>query len=990
MGVDAEDLFLGPFREVAERGKEAVVNAQDIEDVENEEAKYMLKAAQAVAKEGERALKRLQPLWDGQVGRYGDVFTDALSQNGEIEAKRHQLEDLLYDFEDYIEADTFELERFTEVQVATKSLALQVIDFIKKTKLETPKSAAYVVPSSSKFPPLPPLPTTTPSTRSPSISSASGNPVGRASSRHRRPPTPGGERAEQNESPPPPLPTPSLPQRSPDRVTGPLSKGDPASSGPPPECPDTAPHPLRVPTARRTYDRLNANSVRSHRSNGTSRSRISQVSLGSLESQPPPYTAGEATVSVAPAAPQDEPSQPPSRDSTPDRLPELPRPHPHTASREDHHQHASPTGQAGTETSNVNYSAFPIPRQGQNSNGTRITAWMLEQANSGSRNQSQAHRPSARYEPHSLQAIKSLQALTIPEDKAVGVVRPKHASVIDFSPLTPMLAQLGQFSIDSSTASSPSMSNDASVSQQSRMSPLSQSTSFSSPQYKNEPPLPFKTPEDTIETRLDPVRQHALTPLILPAAAIDHSHRPQLPSLSSTSETHSPLPLTSEPPAGAIPEEWATVVSDHTSFTTPSFSSSALPAPQPRDADISLGPRCSLYALGGFCPSSQTFKSTSHQDGIRKLAGHVAGVSTFTARCETCSYGHAFTELDLDVNQKSPRATFPRPHGVLFRIRFLYKSHLASQRPSEAFYGCLFCAQTGAVTREGDATVFRSSDDLLRHLAHHPQPLPEVSGVTVLYGKEVLASDPRVHDFDLWLTEDPASPPKQPVDLAMLPVATAGRSHVQRYAEKKLARPDGKRNAELLQFFVGARVVGIEFPPAWAGKWATGWHDGEWGYFPAKTIELEKPKPGRLDAPPMQFQGVSAVSVSVVARWKFDPAASIRDAAEKGWIGFDKGERITNVGWPVVVEGVGGGGREAWCWSGTNSKGKFGVFPRSHVDEGTLRDDMRPGTAMGTGGGNTGRRKKESGGKGGMSLFGVRRRASVSSTRSEGGITEII
>lgn len=83
MGVDAEVLILGPFREVAERGKEAIANAQDIDDdAGNEGAKYMLKAAQTVAKEGERALKRLQPLWDGQVGKYGDAFTDALSQNG--------------------------------------------------------------------------------------------------------------------------------------------------------------------------------------------------------------------------------------------------------------------------------------------------------------------------------------------------------------------------------------------------------------------------------------------------------------------------------------------------------------------------------------------------------------------------------------------------------------------------------------------------------------------------------------------------------------------------------------------------------------------------------------------------------------------------------------------------------------------------------------------------------------------------------------------
>lgn len=80
MGVDAEILILGPFREVVDRGKEAVTNAQDNANAEN--AKHMLKAAQAVAKEGERALKRLQPLWDGQVDKYGDTFTNALSQDG--------------------------------------------------------------------------------------------------------------------------------------------------------------------------------------------------------------------------------------------------------------------------------------------------------------------------------------------------------------------------------------------------------------------------------------------------------------------------------------------------------------------------------------------------------------------------------------------------------------------------------------------------------------------------------------------------------------------------------------------------------------------------------------------------------------------------------------------------------------------------------------------------------------------------------------------
>lgn len=76
------DIMLGPFREVAERGQEAVANAHDIYDEDNESALHMLKAAQAVTKEGQRALKRLQPLWDSQVDKYGVAFTSALSGDG--------------------------------------------------------------------------------------------------------------------------------------------------------------------------------------------------------------------------------------------------------------------------------------------------------------------------------------------------------------------------------------------------------------------------------------------------------------------------------------------------------------------------------------------------------------------------------------------------------------------------------------------------------------------------------------------------------------------------------------------------------------------------------------------------------------------------------------------------------------------------------------------------------------------------------------------
>lgn len=82
MGIDDEVLILGPFKEVIERGKEAVANAGGAGDEDVEHSKLMLKAAQGVVREGERALKRLQPLWDSQVEKYGEAFKTGVSQNG--------------------------------------------------------------------------------------------------------------------------------------------------------------------------------------------------------------------------------------------------------------------------------------------------------------------------------------------------------------------------------------------------------------------------------------------------------------------------------------------------------------------------------------------------------------------------------------------------------------------------------------------------------------------------------------------------------------------------------------------------------------------------------------------------------------------------------------------------------------------------------------------------------------------------------------------
>lgn len=90
MGVDADELIIRPFREVIERGNEALANAGEegndhrdggSEDVDNVHGQ-LAKAGHALVREGERALKRLQPIWDGQVEKYGDAFKDAMLQQG--------------------------------------------------------------------------------------------------------------------------------------------------------------------------------------------------------------------------------------------------------------------------------------------------------------------------------------------------------------------------------------------------------------------------------------------------------------------------------------------------------------------------------------------------------------------------------------------------------------------------------------------------------------------------------------------------------------------------------------------------------------------------------------------------------------------------------------------------------------------------------------------------------------------------------------------
>jgi hypothetical protein len=69
-----DDLVLIPFREIVEKGRTAVENAGA--------AQPMLKASNALVREGERALKRIEPLCKRHLDEFGGNFVHALKENG--------------------------------------------------------------------------------------------------------------------------------------------------------------------------------------------------------------------------------------------------------------------------------------------------------------------------------------------------------------------------------------------------------------------------------------------------------------------------------------------------------------------------------------------------------------------------------------------------------------------------------------------------------------------------------------------------------------------------------------------------------------------------------------------------------------------------------------------------------------------------------------------------------------------------------------------
>ncbi|KAJ4270274.1 hypothetical protein NW762_001950 [Fusarium torreyae] len=221
--------------------------------------------------------------------------------------------------------------------------------------------------------------------------------------------------------------------------------------------------------------------------------------------------------------------------------------------------------------------------------------------------------------------------------------------------------------------------------------------------------------------------------------------------------------------------------------------------------------------------------------------------------------------------------------------------------------------KAGRTLHASDATVFTSQKSLFAHLARHPRPLPAVPGFTVIEYATIPAQ--YKNDYDIHFKSPVETHPviEKHADICLMPTATSKEPARRMYGQRLLY--DRTPALEMVQ---GARVCGISWPPKYLGEWAFGYHDSVFASVPTEILRLDPPP-----ASDIKIDGTSPVQAT--ARWKFNH----KDKIKGDWLKFEKDEVITNISWPY---------QEFWCWSGTNAKGKTGIFPSAFIDIGTLRD----------------------------------------------------
>lgn len=277
-------------------------------------------------------------------------------------------------------------------------------------------------------------------------------------------------------------------------------------------------------------------------------------------------------------------------------------------------------------------------------------------------------------------------------------------------------------------------------------------------------------------------------------------------------------------------------------------------------------------------------------------------------------------------------------NGIGYRLRFLQKSHLSTRRSDDIMYGCIFCIHEGRSLHASDATVFVSQKSLFAHLARHPRPLPDVPGLVVIDQAEVPDTLHNNYDLHFKAPTEPHPVMEKFDEIASMPTGTSKEAARRMYGQRLLY--DTTPALELVQ---GARIVGISWPKKYLGEWCFGWHDGIYASIPMEILRLDPPSTDQI-----MMGGTSQVTATT--RWRFKP----KDKTKGDWLKFDKGEVITNISCkyplshqvdrPEKLTHDLGSYQVFWCWSGTNSKGKWGIFPRAFIDIDSLRDSSGTGS----------------------------------------------
>ncbi|CAJ2512329.1 Uu.00g053440.m01.CDS01 [Anthostomella pinea] len=896
MADEVERLAIAPFREIVDKGRTAVENAQGTsEDV----SAPMLKAAQNLVKEGERALRRIEPLCTKSYDEYGATFIDAIKENDEIAQYRSELEDLLWDFDDFIEVDEFDAAKFDELQKSSRKAAPKIVDILKRMKLV---ATATAPPSVSSQP-----------------SRAVSTPPDESAAHARQEPS-----ATSIVLDPPPSATDRLmeeAERQLSSMMGAVAGPDPGFEG------EWGPHYPSRPT------------------NHLDRSTSHHSDTSETPSEPPPEPPSADPWQVGRPPPTGRNGHPAAgnrwerRPLLAEDSPTIPQTYPVTS-------HGEPTGPLRLRKFDEGYHDDPDQRMRASSQS------LGTDSSEGSRSPLQSHR----WTNSTHSSSDSMRLPAQAQRSHSGFPRsnrsPSHSNENPGWPGKTHDAPASQAPSDtSSVLDTPSIPENSAVNTQGNLSPrssLSNNSNFpsrtASVTKQNSHVHSSKQPStESVNSSVFDVVDCAN-----PTSPVTPGHRNSLQSTTSSTPSNT-YSTSTQPPAypghppvyeysgGGPNRSPGTTIRNHSSSTLtvqpnresfqyhhgpdeglipvdmedPMFREPSMPL---REPDCGIGPFSSFYKLKGFCKGAE--EAMRGQLGFKKIKRPVGGFSmALVAKCNHCLYELDYKSVEQDMNNE-PGASFTA-NGIGFRLRVLQKSHLQVRHVDEQMYGCIFCVHENRTVEESDATVFFNQRQLFAHMARHPRPLPDIAGVTIL--KEPELTPNARHNFDLHFPH----PSVQSVmtglsrEIARLPTAVATET---RKTQNGVMRTPPDRTP-VLHFALGAKIVGIEFPLKYEGKWGIGWHDGLRAAFEVDAVQIDAPPKGEV-----KMQGTS--NVQAVARWKWS------QKGDEQWLKFDKGDVIKNIAWAYA---------DHWCWSGTTAKG-WGVFPQSHLDPNSIRT-TQPGDA---------------------------------------------